>query len=245
MRRIVLKLDYIGSNYCGWQRQIGVDSVQSKVEQALLRLTGETITVTASGRTDAGVHALGQVVHFDTVSNIPVKNFVTGLNHFLPSDIRVLTAKKLSQKFHARFSAKEKTYCYVMYESEVDKSVYYNRAVRIKGKLDVKKMNDAGKAFLGEHDFTSYMSTGADTVGAVRTVKDLRVVRHGGFVKIYVTANGFLYNMVRLIAGTLVRAGKGELTASDVSALIDKKSKDAVREVMPACGLYLMQVKYK
>ena len=225
--------------YNGVNMPLGGEALQDALEAVY----GIRYPVKGCSRTDAGVHAIGQVVHFDTVSNIPVKNFVTGLNHFLPSDIRVLTAKKVSQKFHARFSAKEKTYCYVMYESEVDKSVYYNRAVRIKGKLD--GMNDAGKAFLGEHDFTSYMSTGADTVGAVRTVKDLRVVRHGGFVKIYVTANGFLYNMVRLIAGTLVRAGKCELTASDVSALIDKKSKDAVREVMPACGLYLMQVKYK
>ena len=115
MRRIVLKLDYIGSGYCGWQRQIGLDTVQSKVEDAIFRLTGEKLTVTASGRTDAGVHALGQVVHFDTQSNIPVKNFMSGLNHFLPNDIRVLSAKKVSEKFHARFSAKEKTYCYVMY----------------------------------------------------------------------------------------------------------------------------------
>lgn len=245
MRRIVLKLDYIGSAYCGWQRQIGVDSVQSRVEEALLRLTGENVTVTASGRTDAGVHALGQIIHFDTNSNIPVKNFMTGLNHFLPSDIRVLQAKKASEKFHARFSAKEKTYCYVTYESEVDKSVYFNRAVRIKGKLDVKKMNEAAVAFLGEHDFTSYMSTGADTVGAVRTIKELKVVRRDGLVKIYVTANGFLYNMVRLIAGSLIRAGKGELSASDITALIEKKSKDAVREVMPAHGLYLVNVKYK
>ena len=243
--RYLLTLSYDGTAYAGWQRQKNAPSVQEMIENAIFSALHANVRITGSGRTDAGVHALGQVVHFDTQSNIPVKNFMSGLNHFLPNDIRVLSAKKVSEKFHARFSAKEKTYCYVMYESQVDKSVYYNRAVRIKEKLDVKKMNEAGKAFLGVHDFTSYMSTGADTVGAVREVKSVRVVRHNGLVKFFVTANGFLYNMVRLMAGTLVRAGKGEIDANGVSALIEMQSKDAVREVMPACGLYLVQVKYK
>ncbi len=244
MRRIMLTLDYIGSAYCGWQRQPGLDTVQSRVEEALKKLTGESITVTASGRTDAGVHALSQVIHFDTNSNIPVKNFMTGTNHFLPADIRILKAKEVSPDFHARFDAIEKTYCYAMYESEVDKSAYFGRAVRIKGKLDVIKMREASKALEGEHDFTSFMSTGADTNTAVRTIKSIRVVRRDGLVKIYATANGFLYNMVRLIAGVLVRAGKGEIDREGVQRLLELKSKDAVREVMPADGLYLKSVKY-
>ena len=114
MRRIMLTLDYIGSAYCGWQRQPGLDTVQSRVEEALKKLTGESITVTASGRTDARVHALGQVIHFDTLSNIPVRNFMTGTNHFLPADIRILKAKEVDASFHARFDATEKTYCYAM-----------------------------------------------------------------------------------------------------------------------------------
>ena len=240
----MLKLDYIGSAYCGWQRQVGLDTVQSRVEEALKKLTGESITITASGRTDAGVHALGQVIHFDTESKLPVRNFMTGTNHFLPADIRVLQAKEVANDFHARFDAIEKTYCYVMYEGEVDKSVYFGRAVRIKGKLDVAKMRDAATALVGTHDFTSFMSTGADTNTAVRTVKSIRVVRRDGFVKIYATATGFLYNMVRLIAGVLVRAGRGELDKKQVENLLAQQSKDAVREVMPADGLYLKEVKY-
>ncbi len=244
MRRIKLTLDYIGSAYCGWQRQPGLDTVQSRVEEALKKLTGESVTVTASGRTDAGVHALCQVIHFDTNSNLPVKNFMTGTNHFLPADIRILKAKEVDSKFHARFDATEKTYCYVIYEGEVDRSAYFGRAVRVKGKLEVEKMRDAAKALEGEHDFTSFMSTGADTNTAVRTVKSIRVVRRDGLIKIYATANGFLYNMVRLIVGVLVRAGKGEIDRAEVQRLLDLRNKDAVREVMPADGLYLKSVKY-
>lgn len=244
MRRIRLTLDYIGTAYSGWQRQPDRDTVQQRVEDALFSLTGERTKVVASGRTDAGVHALGQVAHFDTDSDIPVKNFMTGLNHFLPPDIRILKAENVKNDFHARFSAHEKTYCYCIYECPFDCAAYLNRAVRVSGKLDVKAMRKASTAFLGEHDFTSFMSTGADTVGAVRTVKDVRVVRSGGLVRIFVTANGFLYNMVRLIAGVLVRAGQGKIDKEGVEKLIALKDKHAVREVMPAEGLYLVSVKY-
>lgn len=244
MRRIRLTLDYIGTAYSGWQRQPDRDTVQKRVEDALFSLTGERTSVVASGRTDAGVHALGQVAHFDTDSDIPVKNFMTGLNHFLPPDIRILKAENVKNDFHARFSAHEKTYCYCIYECPFDRAAYLNRAARVSEKLDVKAMRMASAAFLGEHDFTSFMSTGADTVGAVRTVKDVRVVRSGGLVRIFVTANGFLYNMVRLIAGVLVRAGQGKIDKAGVEKLIALKNKHAVREVMPAEGLYLVSVKY-
>ncbi len=244
-RRIVLTLGYMGTAYSGWQRQPGEDTVQQRVENAIKSLTRESVSVTASGRTDAGVHAIGQVAHFDTDSNIPTKNFVSGLNHFLPPDIRVTAAREANASFHARFSAKKKTYCYCIYESRVERAELYNRAVRVEDKLDVKKMNEAAAAFIGEHDFTSFMSTGADTNTATRTIIELKAVRSGGLVKIYATANGFLYNMVRLIAGVLVRAGRGKITADGVSELIEKKSKHAVTEVMPACGLYLVKVNYR
>ncbi len=198
----------------------------------------------ASGRTDAGVHALGQVAHFDTDSLVAVKNFVTGLNHFLPPDIRILKAEEVSEEFHSRFSAHEKTYCYFLYESDVDRAVYNNRAVRVSGKLNVRAMNAAATAFSGRHDFTSFMSTGADTKTSERTVKAISVKRKNGLVVISVTADGFLYNMVRLIAGVLVKAGKGKIDYDGITALIEQKSKTAVTEVMPACGLYLSNVKY-
>ena len=244
MRRIKITVDYIGTSYHGWQVQPGLDTVQARLQSAIKMLTGEEVSVQGSGRTDAGVHAMGQVAHFDTESSVGVKNFVSGLNHFLPPDIRVLSAKVVSGDFHARFSAKEKTYCYYIYESLVDKAIYHKRAMRFGGKLDLQKMRDCATAFVGEHDFTSFMSTGSEVGSAVRTVKELKVTRSSGLIKITVTANGFLYNMVRLIVGALVKAGKGELTCEQAQSLIEQKSKNAVREVMPADGLYLVKVKY-
>ena len=143
MRRIKLTLDYIGTAYSGWQRQPDRDTIQKRVEDALFSLTGERAAVVASGRTDAGVHALGQVAHFDTIADIPVKNFMTGLNHFLPPDIRILKAEKAASDFHARFSAHEKTYCYCIYESKFDRAIFLNRAVRVSERLDVKAMRSA------------------------------------------------------------------------------------------------------
>ena len=244
MRRIKLTLGYIGTAYSGWQRQPNQDTVQSRLEDAIFTLTKERVSLQGSGRTDAGVHAIGQVAHFDTNSSLPIKNFVTGVNHFLPADIRVEKAEEVDENFHARFSATEKTYNYYLYESPFDKAVYLNRATRVKDKLSVKKMSDSAQAFLGEHDFTSFMSTGADTTGAVRTITELKVERKDGLIRITVSANGFLYNMVRLIVGVLIRAGKGEIDKNGISQLILMQSKDAVREVMPACGLYLKSVKY-
>lgn len=144
MRRIKITLDYIGTSYSGWQRQPGQDTVQQRVEDALEALTGIKTSVTASGRTDAGVHALGQVAHFDTDSVLPVKNFMTGLNHFLPADIRVLSAMQAEDGFHARFSAKEKTYCYCLYESPFDRAVYLNRAVRVAERTEYRRHAQRG-----------------------------------------------------------------------------------------------------
>lgn len=244
MRRIKITLDYIGTAYSGWQRQPNLDTVQSRVEAAVKSLTGESVSVQASGRTDAGVHALGQVAHFDTVGDIPVKNFMTGLNHFLPPDIRILSSEEVSPDFHSRFSAHEKTYRYVLYESGFDRAVYLNRAVRVGGRLNIEAMRECAAVFVGRHDFTSYMSTGADTTTTERTVKSLSVLRRGDLVEIEITADGFLYNMVRLISGTLVKAGQGRITVAEAKSLLEKADKDAVREVMPACGLYLVSVDY-
>lgn len=244
MRRIKLTLGYIGTAYSGWQRQIDRDTVQERLEKAVSLLTKEQVSVQGSGRTDTGVHAIGQVAHFDTESSIPIKNFVTGLNHFLPDDIRITSAEEVDGSFHARYSAKEKTYCYALYEGKTDIAVLANRAVRVKSRLSVAKMQRAATAFVGEHDFRSFQSTNADTTTSVRTVKSVRVVRKDGLIRIYATANGFLYNMVRLMVGTLVKAGKGEIDADGIKELIARADKHAVTEVMPACGLYLVKVNY-
>lgn len=244
MRRIKITLDYIGTAYDGWQRQPDRDTVQKRVEEAIFSLSGERVSVVASGRTDAGVHALGQVAHFDVNAAIPAKNYMTGVNHFLPPDIRILSAEEAPEDFHARFSAHEKTYTYCIYESRFDRACYFNRAARVEQKLDLKNMKTAAEAFCGTHDFTSFCSAGADTTTFIRTIKDIRVTRSGGLVKISVTADGFLYNMVRRIAAVLVKAGKGQIDKAGAEKLINAADNKVAKDVMPACGLYLKSVKY-
>lgn len=244
MRRIKITLDYIGTAYDGWQRQPDRDTVQKRVEEAIFSLSGERVSVVASGRTDAGVHALGQVAHFDVNAAIPAKNYMTGVNHFLPPDIRILSAEEAPEDFHARFSAHEKTYTYCIYESRFDRACYFNRAARVEQKLDLKNMKTAAEAFCGTHDFTSFCSAGADTTTFTRTIKDIRVTRSGGLVKISVTADGFLYNMVRRIAAVLVKAGKGKIDKAGAEKLINAADNKVAKDVMPACGLYLKSVKY-
>lgn len=244
MRRIKITLDYIGTAYDGWQRQPDRDTVQKRVEEAIFSLSGERVSVVASGRTDAGVHALGQVAHFDVNAAIPAKNYMTGVNHFLPPDIRILSAEEAPEDFHARFSAHEKTYTYCIYESRFDRACYFNRAARVEQKLDLKNMKTAAEAFCGTHDFTSFCSAGADTTTFTRTIKDIRVARSGGLVKISVTADGFLYNMVRRIAAVLVKAGKGQIDKAGAEKLINAADNKVAKDVMPAYGLYLKSVKY-
>ena len=243
MRRIKITFDYIGTAYDGWQRQPGRDTVQQRVEDAIFSLSGERVSVTASGRTDAGVHALGQVAHFDVNTAIPVKNYMTGVNHFLPPDIRILKAEEVTADFHARFSVHEKTYTYCLYESRFERACYLNRAARADNRLDIAKMKQAAKVFEGTHDFTSFCSSGADTTTFTRTIKSVYVRRSGGLVKISVTADGFLYNMVRL-AAVLVRAGYGQVDCDGVKKLLAAADNRVAKDVLPACGLYLQSVRY-
>lgn len=244
MRRIKITFDYIGTAYDGWQRQPGRDTVQRRVEDAIFSLSGERVSVTASGRTDAGVHALGQVAHFDVNTAIPVKNYMTGVNHFLPPDIRILKAEEVTADFHARFSVHEKTYTYCLYESRFERACYLNRAARADNRLDIAKMKQAAKAFEGTHDFTSFCSSGADTTTFTRTIKSVYVRRSGGLVKISVTADGFLYNMVRRLAAVLVRAGYGQVDCDGVKKLLAAADNRVAKDVLPACGLYLQSVRY-
>ena len=248
MRRIKLVLDYNGTRFSGWQIQVGKDTVQARVEKALSLLTGEEISVIASGRTDAGVHALGQVLHFDTNTEFDTIAYVRGANNYLPDDIRVLSAEVVDSEFHARFNAVKKTYIYRVYESNEERAIYLNRAVRVNAPLDIKAMQKCCDALVGEHDFTSFMSSGSCVKTTVRTIYEASVVeREGLFGKEYIftfTANGFLYNMVRKMSAMLIKAGQGKANDSDVSYQLENPSKTGLTLVAPACGLYLKNVEY-
>ena len=239
--RVKLIVEYDGTDFCGWQTQPGLRTVQSELESAIAKIAGESVRVTASGRTDAGVHALGQVVHFDASKELGAK-YAGALNYYLPHDVRVRSAQNVGQDFHARFSAVDKTYFYLMYESKTDSAVLRNRAARVEHKLNVAAMDRAAKEFCGKHDFAAFMSSGSDTLTTVRTVTGASVKRKDGLIVFTVSADGFLYNMVRKMSAALIEVGKGKMTADGIKALL---SHDATFTfVAPPQGLYLYKVVY-
>ena len=239
--RVKLIIEYDGTDFCGWQTQPGLRTVQSELESAIFKLTGAEARVTASGRTDAGVHALGQVAHFDTEKDLGAK-YVGGLNYYLPQDVRVISAEVVGDDFHARFSAKNKTYVYVMYESRVDSAVLRARATRV-DKLNATAMHRAAQVFVGKNDFHAFMSTGSDTLTTVRTVTAASVKRNNGMIVFSVSADGFLYNMVRKMAAALIEVGKGKMTEDRLQSLLTADA--TFTPVAPPQGLYLYKVEYK
>ena len=242
--RIKLVLEYDGTEYCGWQIQPNGVTVQQRLNEAVLALTGEEVTVTASGRTDSGVHAAGQAAHFDTESAIPPERFAAALNSVLPSDIRVLRSVAAPEGFHARFCAKKKTYCYKMYVSETIRPLWDRYACRLSFSPDIMAMKRAAHLFLGEHDFKAFMASGSEVKDTVRTVYSSEITCDGDFIYFTVCGNGFLYNMVRIMAGTLAEAGAGKITEADITDALEKGERTLSGKTMPPHGLTLLSVEY-
>ena len=243
--RIKLTLSYDGTDFCGWQKQENGYSVQQAVEDAVFKLTGEKVTVTASGRTDAGVHALGQTAHFDTNVNIPPEHFAKALNTCLPVGVKAQKSERVSDKFNARKDAKRKTYEYSLYVSDAENPLKERYSARVYGEIDLEKMRSAAKLLEGEHDFKAFSATGSNVKTTVRTVYGISADKTGEDIKIRVTGSGFLYNMVRIIAGALVKAGKGELSESDIVAALKTGDRKLLGITMPAKGLCLVNVGYE
>ncbi len=244
MKRILLKLEYRGTQYSGWQVQNNAITVQKTLENALFRLTGEKIRVTASGRTDEGVHALCQVVHFDTESTIPPENFCRALKSVLPPDVVCFGSQEVSPDFHARFSAKRKTYVYRMYRAEFESALLFDRAVRVDCDLDVSAMQAACVFLIGEHDFASFLASGSAVKDTVRTVFDATLTENGEEILFEITGNGFLYNMVRIIVGTLLSVGEGKLKPEQMKEIIQACDRSKAGRTAPPQGLYLKSVEY-
>ena len=242
--RIKLVLSYDGTDFCGWQKQKNGYTVQQAVEEAVFSLTGEKVTVTASGRTDAGVHAAGQVAHFDTCANIPPEKFYKALNAYLPEGVKALKSEKVAANFNARKNAKRKTYRYRLYCSDAEQPLKERYGTRIYGGVDVDKMRSAAKTIEGEHDFKAFSATGGNVKTTVRTVYGITVEKTGEDIEITVCGNGFLYNMVRIIAGTLVAAGKGEISEKDIIKAFDSGERKILGETLPAKGLCLIKAEY-
>lgn len=239
--RYKITLGYDGTRFCGWQSQPNGESVQDALERAVFKLFGESARVVGSGRTDAGAHALRQVAHFDCDKSLPVANVVGGLNAYLPRAVRVIDACVVSDDFDARKSTKKKTYMYLMYRG-AQAPVLDDRALFIGNDIDVGAMSKAAQALVGTHDFATFMASGGGAKTSVRTVFDVRFEDDGFFIKFFITANGFLYNMVRIIVAQLVKIGGGANV--DINELIQARDRAVAKEVAPAYGLYLYDVEY-
>ena len=244
MRNIRLDLCYEGTRYRGWQRLPGRDdTIQGKLEATLSRILGETIEISGSGRTDAGVHARGQVANFHCESAMPVEEILLQLRKYLPEDIGVIACKECSPRFHARLNALEKTYRYRIHNSEAP-CVFDRRYVAIMPeKLDFVAMQNAADLLCGEHDFSAFCGNPKFKKSTVRFIRSAVVEQVGEEVHITFTGNGFIHNQVRIMVGTLVEVGRGARRAESVSALFGEKRAEA-GFLAPAQGLCLMEVRY-
>lgn len=241
--RIALTIEYDGSNYCGWQRQKDLMSVQQELEEAIERLTGENITVHGAGRTDAGVHAIAQAAHFDTMSTIPPERFAHAMNAQLPKDISIGKSWTVDDSFHARFSAVGKRYRYII-RNAAQRSALNQRCMQVYQALDLEAMAAAAALIPGERDFAAFCASGSFVVDTVRRVDEVSVVKEGDYITVDVRGNGFLYNMVRIIAGTLVYAGLGKIAPGGVAEILKSKDRRLAGPTAPACGLFLLEVLY-
>ena len=244
MARIQLILEYDGTNYAGWQMQKNALSVQAVVERALKKLLGADVRVTGASRTDAGVHALGQSAHFDTASRIPPEKYAYALNTLLPPDVRVRRSGCVPDDFHARFSARGKRYCYRVYQSAHAGAINRNTHWHVIYPLDLGKMRAEADCLVGTHDFGAFAASGSVVKDTVRTISSARVEQSGDDYTLTVEGNGFLYNMVRIIAGTLVSVGSGKLEPGAIRRAIDRKDRLLLGVTAPAHGLTLMEVFY-
>jgi len=244
MTTIKLTIEYDGRNYCGWQVQPNGLSVQRVIEDALCELTGETIKINGSGRTDSGVHAFGQTASFITESKIPPEKFSRALNHHLPSDISIVSSCEKNENFHARFAAVGKHYKYMFFNRETRSPFFDDRAYRVPRNVDIEAMKKAAAAFKGTHDFKGFMASGSQVIDTVRTISEISVESLDEIIEINIKGNGFLYNMVRIIAGTLLECGLSKLEYSDIPEIILSGDREAAGPTLPAHGLYLMEVYY-
>ena len=244
MRNLRLDICYDGTRYRGWQRLPGTDNtVQGKLETVLSRILDEPIEITGSGRTDAGVHAMGQVANFHCRSNLSAESILNALRRYLPEDIGIYSCRDVSERFHSRLNAKEKTYCYRIWNSTVP-CVFDRRYVTIlPDALDLDAMRGAAKELLGEHDFSAFCANAKMKKSTIRFIRNIDVQQIGSEIKITVTGNGFLHGMVRIIVGTLIEVGRGEREVQQIPQLFGAKRAEA-GFMAPPEGLCLMEVFY-
>ncbi len=244
MRNIKLTIEYDGKDFKGWQKQPNKLNIQGEIEKAIENITGEKVELIASGRTDAGVHAMGQVANFKTNSNMPIEKIPIAINSQVKNSIRIQNAEEVDENFHSRFNCKKKTYRYVIDNSKYGSAIYRNISYHMPIKLDVEEMKKAIKYFEGEHDFKAFKSSGTSSKSSIRTIYKADIITEGTNIAIDLTGNGFLYNMVRIIAGTLVDVGLGKIKADDIPEIIASKDRTKAGKTLPPHGLMLLNVVY-
>lgn len=244
MKRVKLTVAYDGTNYCGWQVQPNGITVQEVLNQCLSEFTGENIETIGASRTDAGVHALGNVAVFDTEMRMPGDKFSFALNQRLPEDIRIQKSEEVDADFHPRYVKSQKTYEYRILNCRfpIPTERFYSHFTYIP--LDVDKMKEAASYLIGEHDFKSFCGTGAQVKTTVRTVKEIQIEKSGDRITIRITGEGFLYNMVRIIAGTLMDIGGGLYPPEKMKEILEAKDRKKAGSTAPARGLTLMKIQY-
>jgi tRNA pseudouridine38-40 synthase len=244
MKNIKIVLEFDGKNYKGWQRQKNGITVQQVLEEAVESLTKEKISIIGSSRTDSGVHAKEYVANFLTSSSIPGDKFYAAINAKLPEDIVIINSEEVDLNFNARYCSLGKTYCYTILNRKLPPALYRDYVYHVREKVDCRKMKAATKYFLGKHDFSAFKSTGSSAKTSVRTINELNIEVSGDIIKIYINGDGFLYNMVRIIVGTLLQVGLNKTAPEMVEEIINSKDRRKSGKCVPAKGLCLEKVYY-
>lgn len=242
--KVRLLIEFDGTSFCGWQIQPKDRTVQGELEKSLSALLGEPVEVAGSSRTDSGVHAREYPVSFETTTRIPAGNIASALNRHLPDDIRALSSMEMEDTFHARYDSKGKTYSYRILNRKRPTAIHRNYAYHLKEELDVTAMGKAALLFAGSHDFRGFMSMGSADGNTVKTVKEVAVNQEGEFLILTITASGFLYNMARIMVGTLIDIGLSRITEEEVTRILQTGIRGRSM-VVPARGLYLERVYYE
>jgi len=246
MKRYLMTIEYVGTNYEGFQLQKGktLKTVQGQVENAMEQVFLQKVKVFASGRLDAGVHAKELKAHFDLKTNIMPERMITGINHFLPNDIAVQEISEVNNNFHARYDVKQKTYEYKLYIGKYKHPLLEDRQMYLYEMPDIEKMQKAGKLFLGTHDFKAFMNKSSKVKTTIRTINSLNIKEEYNEITITVCGNGFLYNMVRIMVGTLLEVGYNNMKLDEITSMLTTGIRKRAYKIVEAKGLTLLKVEY-
>lgn len=246
MRNIKLTIEYDGKRYLGWQRLGDTEkTIQGKIETILSQMTGEKIEIIGSGRTDAGTHARGQVANFKTASTFETEKMLDFLNRYLPRDIVIKQVEEVAERFHARYHATSKTYSYYIWNDVLPTAFHRAYSFHYSKRLDSEKMNEACQLFIGKHDFLGFSSLKKTKKSTVRTIETISMHKEGSLIRFTYVGDGFLYNMIRIMMGTILEIGSGERDIATINQVFKEKIRTKAGETVPAHGLFLDEVNYK